>query len=112
MEECFEWFCYLAQDLVAHEQQPGFDAQQALGALVENDHQEAVRIARREALVKARSELIRARILAGKRDHGSIAWGDMDPAAQGLVEDFDTGRLEKQHEGHRAKRLRTFRSSC
>merc|ERR1712078_867281 len=88
LDECLQWFCCLADDIVVHQAQEGFDAQLSASSLDEQERQR--QHTRREALQKARDALRLGAALAKERDDRKRSYDDMDEAEQKILEDYET----------------------
>ena len=108
LDECLQWYCCLANDIVVHKTQEGFDAQ--LSASSKDEQERQRQQTRREALQKARDALRRGAALAKERDDGKRSYDDMDDAEQKMLEDYETGRTKKAKQGLTTPRMKPFRS--
>ena len=107
LRECVQWWSSLANHIVKHRTQEGFDAQVSASSL---DKQERERHqTRREALRKAQDALRLGADLAKQRDHGKRSYDDMDDAERQVLEDFETGKTKKRKQGFTTLRMTPFR---
>ena len=107
LEECLKWFFCLANDIVIHRAQEGFDAQLSASSLDEQERQRQQ--TRREARRKVRDALRLGEALAQERDDHKRSYDEMNSAEQQILEDFETGRTEKQKQRFQAPRMPPFR---
>ena len=107
LDECLQWYTCLANHIVAHRSQEGFDAQLSASSL---DGQERQRQqTRRQALQKARDALRLGAALAKQRDDKKRSYYDMNDAEQKILEDYETGRSKKAKQGLTNPRMKPFR---
>ena len=107
LDECLQWYSCLANNIVVHQNQEGFDAQLSASSLDEQDRQRQQ--TRREALHKARDALRLGAALAKQRDDRKRSYDDMDDAEQKTLEDYETGRTEKAKQRFTIPRMEPFR---
>ena len=107
MDECLQWYSILANDIVAHQTQEGFDAQLSASSLDEQERQRQQ--TRREALQKARDALRLGAALAKERDDRKRSYDDMNDAEQKILEDYETGRTKKAKQSFTTPRMKPFR---
>ena len=107
LDECLQWYSCLANDIVVHQTQEGFDAQLSASSLDEQERQRQQ--TRREALQKARDALRLGKALAKQRDECKRSYDDMDDAEQKMLEDYETGRAKKAKQGFTIPRMEPFR---
>ena len=93
LNDCMQWFTSLANDIVTHQSQEGFDLQLSASSLNRQERQRQQ--TRREALQKARDALRLGATLAKQRDKGKRTYDEMDDAEQKTLEDYETGRTKK-----------------
>ena len=108
LDECLQWYSCLANDIVVHQTQEGFDAQQYLSSLDKQERQRQQ--TRREALQKARDALRLGAALAKQRDDRKRSYDDMDDAEQKMLEDYETGRAKKAKQSFTTPMTKPFRS--
>ena len=107
LDECLQWYSCLANDIVVHQTQEGFDAQLSASSLDEQERQRQQ--TRREALQKARDALRLGAALAKQRDNHKRSYDEMDEAEQKILEDFETGKAKKAKQSFTTQRLKPFR---
>ena len=107
LDECLQWYSCLANDIVAHQTQEGFDAQLSASSLDEQERQRQQ--TRREALQKARDALRLGAALAKERDDRKRSYDDMNDAEQEILENYETGRSKKAKQRSTTPRLKPFR---
>ena len=107
LDECLQWYSCLANAIVVHQTQEGFDAQLSASSLDEQEQQRQQ--TRREALQKARDALRFGATLATQRDSGKRSYDDMDDAEQKMLHDYDTGRFKKAKQGFTTPKMKPFR---
>mgnify|MGYP005693054965 CR=1 FL=1 len=107
LDECLKWYISLANDIVVHQTQEGFDAQLSASSLDEQEQQRQQ--TRREALQKARDALRLGAALAKQRDDRKRSYDDMDDAEQKMLEDYETGRTKKAKQANTITALKPFR---
>jgi hypothetical protein len=105
--ECLQWYSGLANAIVVHQTQDGFDAQLSASSLDEEERQRQQ--TRREALQKARDALRRGAALVQERDDRKRSYDEMNADEQKILEDYDTGKTKKEKERSTTPRLRPFR---
>ena len=108
LNECLQWYICLANDIVVHQTQEGFDAQLAASSRDAQERQQQQ--TRREALKKAQDALRRGAALASQRDKGKRSYDDMDDDEQQLLEDYETGRTKRATQTKTLPKLKPFRS--
>ena len=84
LDECLRWYSRLANDIVVHQTQTGFEDQHSASSLDEQQRQRQQ--GRREALQKARDALQIGAALAKQRDGGKRSYDDMNDAEQKMLE--------------------------
>ena len=107
LDECLQWYSCLANDIVVHHTQEGFDAQLSASSLDEQERQRQQ--TRREALQKARDALRLGAALAKERDDRKRSYDDMNDAEQKILEDYETGRTKKEKQRSTTPKLKPFR---
>jgi hypothetical protein len=107
LDECLQWYSCIANDIVVHQTQEGFDAQLSASSLDEQERQRQQ--TRREALQKARDALRLGAALAKQRDDGKRSYDDMHDVEQKMLEDYETGRTKKAKQGFTTPRMKPFR---
>ena len=107
LDECLQWYGCLANDIVVHQTQEGFDAQLSASSLDEQEQQRQQ--TRREALQKARDALRLGAALAKQRDDRKRSYDDMNDAEQKILEDYETGRTKKEKQRFTTPRMKPFR---
>ena len=107
LNECLQWYSCLANAIVIHKTQEGFDAQLSASSLDEQEQQRQQ--TRREALQKARDALRLGAILAKERDDRKRCYYDMNEAEQKMLEDYETGRAKKAKQRFTIPRMKPFR---
>ena len=107
LDECLQWYTCLANHIVVHQSQEGYDAQ--LSASSKDKRERQRQQTRREAQQKARDDLQLGKALAKQRDDRKRSYHDMDNAEQKILEDYDTGKLKKVKQGLTVKRMKPFR---
>ena len=107
LDECLQWYSCLANDIVVHQTQEGFDAQLSASSLDEQERQRQQ--TRREALQKARDALRLGAALAKERDDRKRSYDDMNDAEQKILEDYETGRTKKAKQRFTTPRMKPFR---
>jgi len=107
LDECLQWYSCLANDILAHQAQEGYDGQLSASSLNEQERQRQQ--TRRAALQKARDALQRGAALAKKRDARERSYDDMDDAEQKMLEDYETGRAKKAKQDFTIPRMKPFR---
>ena len=108
LDECLQWYICLANDIVVHQTQEGFDAQLSSSSKDAQERQQQQ--TRREALQKAQDALRHGAALASQRDKGKRSYHDMDEDEQKLLEDYDTGRTKRAKQTKTLTVLKPFRS--
>ena len=107
--ECLQWYTALANDIVAHQSQEGFDAHVSASSLDEQERQ--LQQKRRKALQKARDALRSGPALAKQRDDKKRSYDDMNDAEQQMLEEYETGRAKRAKQSLTTPRMKTFRSN-
>ena len=107
LDECLKWYTCLANEIVVHQNQEGFDAQLSASSLDEQDRQRQQ--TRREALQKARDALRLGAALAKQRDDHKRSYDEMDDAEQKMLEDYETGKAKKAKQSFTTLRMKPFR---
>ena len=107
LDECFQWYSCLANAIVVHQSQEGFDAQQSASSLDKQERQRQQM--RREALQKAQEDLRRGAVLAKERDDRKRSYWDMNDAEQKTLEDYETGRTKRAKQRATTPKLKPFR---
>ena len=107
LDECLQWYSCLANAIVDHQSQEGFDAQVAASSLDEQERQRQQ--TRRQALQKARDALRRGAALAQQRDDRKRTYDEMNVAEQKDLDDFDTGKTKREKQRSTTQKLKPFR---
>ena len=107
LNDCMQWFTSLANDIVTHQSQEGFDLQ--LSASSRDPQEQQRQQTRREALQKARDALRLGATLAKQRDKGKRTYDEMDDAEQKTLEDYETGRTKKAKLDSTTPTMQSFR---
>ena len=107
LDECLQWYTCLANNIVVHQTQEGFDAQLSASSLDEQEQQRQQ--TRREALQKARDALRLGAALAKQRDDRKRSYDDMNDAEQKTLEDYETGRAKRTKQSYTIPRMNPFR---
>jgi hypothetical protein len=107
LNDCMQWFTSLANDIVIHQSQEGFDLQ--LSASSRDPQEQQRQQTRREALQKARDALRLGATLAKQRDKGKRTYHDMDDAEQKTLEDYETGTTKTAKLDVSTPRMQPFR---
>ena len=107
LNECLQWYSCLANEIVIHKTQEGFDAQLSASSLDKHERQEHQ--TRRESLQKAQATLRRGAALAKQRDDGKRSYDDMDDDEKKILEDFDTGMSNIAMQHFTTPRMKSFR---
>ena len=107
LDECLKWYTCLANDIVVHQTQEGFDAQLSASSLDKQERQRQQ--TRREALQKARDALRLGAALAKQRDDNKRSYDDMNDAEKKILEDYETGSIKKAKQHLTTPRLKPFR---
>ena len=107
MHECLQWYSCLANAIVVHQSQEGFEAQQSASSLDEQEQQRQQ--TRREALQKARDALRLGAELSKQRDDRKRSYDDMNDAEQKTLEDYETGRAKRAKQEITTPRMKPFR---
>ena len=108
LDECLRWYISLANDIVVHQTQEGFDAQLSSSSMDEQDRQQQQQ--RREQLQKAQDALRLGATLAKERDAGKRTFFEMNAIEQPILEDYDSGRAKKRCIALQLTELKPFRS--
>ena len=109
LDECLRWYVALANDIVSHQTQEGFDGQRSASSLDREERQRQQ--TRRQALQKAQEAVRLGATLAEQRDGGKRSYDDMDEAEQKTLEDHDTGRTKKAKQGFAIPKMKPFRAN-
>ena len=109
MEECIRWYVALANDITAHQAQPGYASQVAASSLDKDEQQRQHK--RREALRTAQAAMRRGESLVLQRDGNKRSYNDMNASDQQVLEDYETGRTKRMKLDHAIPALPVFRSS-
>ena len=107
LDECPQWYTCLANDIVVHQSQEGFDAQLSASSLDEQERQRQQ--TRRKALQKARDASRLGAALAKQRDNKKRSYDDMNDAEQKTLEDYETGKIKKAKQRFTTPRMKPFR---
>lgn len=107
MHDCLRWFVNLAKDLVDHTADQNYQNQRALSSLTPCAEQNR----RREKLQEARQKFLEGKRLAAMRDSTKHTYDEMRPREQHVLEDYDTGKCQKQICANQVVGMRPFRST-
>jgi len=107
LADCVGWFTSLANHIVIHQSQEGFNLQ--LSASSRDPQEKQRQQMRREALQKAKDALRVGATLAKQRDKGKRTYHDMDDAEQKTLENYDTGRTKTTKLDFSNPRMQAFR---
>ena len=107
LADCLQWYSCLANHIVAHQTQEGFDAQLSASSLDEQERQQQQ--TRREALRKARDALRLGATLAKQRDDSKRSYDDMNDTERQTLEDYETGRTKRAKQRLTTPKMKPFR---
>ena len=107
LDECLKWYICLANDILIHQTQEGFDAQLLASSLDKQERQRQQ--TRREALEKARDDLRRGAVLVQERDDRKRSYDEMNTDEQKILEDFETGTTKRAKTRSTTPRMKPFR---
>ena len=107
--KCIHWYVALANDITAHQAQPGYASQVAASSLDKDEQQRQHR--RREALRAARAAMRRGESLVLQRDSNKRSYNDMNASEQQVTEEYETGRTKRVKLDHAIPVLQEFRPS-
>ena len=107
LNECLQWYSCLANEIVVHQNQEGFDATRSASSLEKQDRQ--LHQMRREAVQEARDTLRRGAALAKQRDDGKRSYDHMHYVNQKILDDFDTGKSKKAKQDFTIPKMKPFR---
>ena len=107
LDECLHWYTCLANEIVVHRGQEGFNAHVSASSLDEQERQRQQ--TRREALQKARDALRLGAALAKQRDDKKSSYDEMNDAEQKILEDYETGKIKKAKQGSTIPKMEPFR---
>ena len=107
LDECLQWYSSLANAIVDHQSQEGFDVQVSASSLNEQDRQRQQ--TRREALQKARDDLRRGAVLVQERDDRKRSYDEMNTDEQKILEDYETGKTKRAKTRSTTPRMKPFR---
>jgi len=105
--ECMQWFTSLANAIVIHQSQEGFDLQLSVSSRDPQEQQRHQK--RREVLQKARDALRLGATLAKQRDKGKRSYHDMDDTEQKTLDDYQTGTTKTAKLDASTPRMQPFR---
>ena len=107
LHECLQWYVCLANQIVDHQTQEGFDACVAASSLDKEERQQQQ--SRRAALQKARQDERRGALLVQERESRKRSFDEMNTDEQTILEDFETGRTKRAKTRFTTPKLRPFR---
>ena len=107
LNECLQWYCSLANGIMAHQTQKGFAEHHLASSLDEQQRERQQR--RREELQKVKDALQTGAALAKQRDCGKRSYEEMDGAEQKMLEEYETGAAKKAKEDLTLPKLQPFR---
>ena len=107
LHECLQWYVSLANQIVDHQTQEGFDACVAASSLDKEERQQQQ--SRRAALQKARQDERRGALLVQERESRKRSFDEMNTDEQTILEDFETGRTKRAKTRFTTPKLRPFR---
>ena len=107
LNECMQWFTSLANAIVIHQSQEGFDLQLSVSSRDPQEQQRHQK--RREVLQKARDALRLGATLAKQRDKGKRSYHDMDDTEQKTLDDYETGTTKTAKLDASTPRMQPFR---
>ena len=107
LEECIQWYIALADDIVVHQSQEGFDAQVSASSLARHERQR--RQTRREALLIIRKSLRLGAYLSKQRDSKKRSYDEMNDDEQKILEDYETGKTKRLKQAYTTQRIQPFR---
>ena len=107
LDQCLQWYTCLANGIVDHQSQEGFDAQRSASSMDEQERQRQQ--TRRKALQKAQDASRRGAALAKQRDDKKRSYYDMNDAEQKILEDYETGKTKKAKQGFTTPKMKPFR---
>ena len=107
LNECLDWYSSLANQIVVHRDQEGFDVQLRASSL--NTANRLLHQTRRESLQKVQHTLLYGATLAKQSVDGKRSYDDMDVIEQKILEDFETGKTKKAKQHFTTSRMKPFR---
>ena len=107
LNECMQWFTSLANAIVIHQSQEGFDLQLSVSSRDPQEQQRHQK--RREVLQKARDDLRLGATLAEQRYKGKRSYHDMEDTEQKTLDDYQTGKTKKAKLDASTPRMQPFR---
>ena len=107
LNECLQWYCSLANGIMAHQTQKGVAEHHLASSLDEQQRERQQR--RREELQKVKDALQTGAALAKQRDCGKRSYEEMDGAEQKMLEEYETGAAKKAKEDLTLPKLQPFR---
>ena len=110
LKECFHWYMSVASEIAVHKSQEGFDAQVSASSLARHERQRQQ--TRREALQIIRKSLRLGAYLSKQRDSKKRSYDEMNDAEQKILEDYDTGNIERQKKKFITQRMKPFRCNA
>jgi hypothetical protein len=105
--ECMQWFTSLANAIVNHRSQEGFDLQLSVSSRDPQEQQRHQK--RREVLQKARDDLRLGATLAKQRYKGKRSYHDMEDTEQKTLDDYQTGTTKTAKLDASTPRMQPFR---
>ena len=94
IKECLEWWTQLIIAVTAHAENPDLQTQQRLSSLSKED--KLWKEMRRSLLAKLNQDMKNGKRLAEERDSNKRKFADMEAREQQVLEDWETGKIEKK----------------
>ena len=107
LDECLQWYICLANDIVIHRSQEGFDTQLSASSLDTQERQ--WQQTRREALQNVRYALRLGAALAKQRDDKKRSHDEMSDSEQKILEDYEAGKIKKAKQDLTTPKMEPFR---
>ena len=107
LDECLHWYTCLANEIVVHRGQEGFNAHVSASSLDQQERQRQK--TRREGLQQAKKTLRRGPALAKERDNKKRSYYEMNDDEQKILEDYETGIAERAKKRCTTPRMKPFR---
>ena len=107
LAECLQWYCRLANNIVVHQTQEGFDTLVSASSLDKQERRQQQ--TRRRALQKARDALRLGATLVTQRDANKRSYDEMTNTEQKTLEDYETGRAKRAKQALATPKMKPFR---
>ena len=110
IKDCLEWWTRLIIAVTAHAEKPDLQTQHRISSLSKEDKLWKER--RRSLLAKLKQDMKNGKRLAEERDSNKRKFADMEAREQQVLEDWETGKIEKKTQRNLSTKKRISKLSA